>query len=84
MVIGEIADPETMAVYDSKRSMDWPSGFQLSVLSCRPPLLLYELRRGFGRTGVAGVKGLRRDPERDKIDGFGNFIALWVEAALTQ
>ena len=40
----------------------------------------YAPRRGFGRTGAAGVKVLRRDPERRKIDGFGNFLALWVEA----
>jgi hypothetical protein len=25
---------------------------------------------------------VRRDPERRKIDGFGNFLALWVEARL--
>jgi hypothetical protein len=42
--------------------------------------LRYAARRGFGRSGAAGVKVLRRDPERMKIAVFGSFLALWVEA----
>ena len=51
--------------------------------TCFPPLveeLRDAARRGFARTGVAGVKVLRRDPERMKIAAFGSFLALWVEA----
>jgi hypothetical protein len=49
-----------------------------------PFLFIVEVQRAaplpVGETGVASGKGLRRDPKRNEIDAFGNFVAFWVEA----
>jgi len=43
-----------------------------------PFLLIIEVQRAaplpVGETGVASGKGLRRDPKRNKIAAFGNFV----------
>jgi hypothetical protein len=35
-----------------------------------------------GETGVASGKGLRRDPKRNEIDAFGNFVCRFGWKAL--